>query len=161
MAPLFRQATAFWTARLPGRSAGWGDARAKIFLSRTGAPGQRVLTNRAEIETIARDHGCDIVVPETLGLSAQAALFAGAGTILGEYGSALHGTVFSRPGSVCCALRGNLRHPSFMQSGVAAALGQTVGYVLGPTEGDIAQRFSIDPKDFRLGLDLLSLAEAP
>jgi capsular polysaccharide biosynthesis protein len=158
MSPLFRQATDFWTARLGGRCAGGGDPAAKIFLSRSGAPGQRVLTNRALIETIARDHGYGIVFPESLALPAQAALFAGARTIVGEYGSALHGSVFAASGSVTCALRGNLRHPSFMQSGVASALGQSVGYVLGATEGDIAQRFAIDPGDFRLGLEFLDLA---
>jgi capsular polysaccharide biosynthesis protein len=159
MNPLFREATDFWTARLPALRSTSGGLPAKIFVSRAGAPGQRVMTNRGAIEAIAVEHGYRIVMPETLPLVAQAALFAGARRVVGEYGSALHGTVFSAPGSIACALRGNLRHPSFMQSGVAAALGQSVGYVLGPTEGDVSQRFVIDPGDFRLALELLELAQ--
>jgi capsular polysaccharide biosynthesis protein len=154
MSPLFAEATRFWLARLPASPP--RAPVAKLFVSRAGAGGARILVNRDRIEAMAQDAGFTLVHPETLTLRDQVSLLSGAEIICGEYGSALHGAVYAGAGTITCGLRGNLRHPSFIQSGLAAALHQQVGYVLGATEGEFAQRFTIDPENFRLALELLA-----
>ena len=63
-------------------------------------------------------------------------------------------------------LRGTARHPSFVQSGVAAALGQHAGYVLGETtlgltrQGEVGQVFTVAPEDFERALDSRGMCAA-
>jgi capsular polysaccharide biosynthesis protein len=159
LSPYLAPATDFWVSRvktrLPDPAPG---ARKNLFVSRADAPQARHLTNRAAIEDLARNQGLHIVAPEQLGFAEQHALFASADTITGEYGSALHNSIFSRPGTVVCALRGNSRHPGFIQSGIASALGQKAGYVFGDTSGqEVAQRFCIDLAAFGDALALTRL----
>ena len=156
----FRAATGFWSGRLRGAApnAAPQPAPARIFVSRTRVIGARILSNREQIEAIAAARGYAIVHPQELTLGEQAALFAEARVIVGEYGSALHGSVYARPGTLTVGLRGTARHPSFVQSGVAHALGQQAGYLLGQTklgytEGEIGQVFAVQPEDFERALD--------
>ena len=165
ISPHFAEATRFWTARLRAASRARPNAPtpARIFVSRAKVTAARILDNRARIEAIAAERGYAVVHPQTMDLGAQAALFAGASIVVGEYGSALHGSVFSGPGAVAIGLRGTARHPSFVQSGIAAALGQHAGYVLGDTilgqtEGDTGQVFSIATEDFERALDIAECA---
>ena len=157
---LFENATKFWTGRLRDRltakPSGWGS---RVFLSRGDVRQQRVMVNREAVEQVAVERGFAVVSPETLPLAEQVALFTGASLIAGEYGSALHGSVFSAPGTVTCGLRGNVRHPSFIQSGIGGALRQRSGYVLGDAPGqDVEQRFSIDLDDFERAIDIMECA---
>ena len=164
----FRDATAFWTGRLracapapSGAQALTAQARGRLFVSRTRVIGARILSNREQIEAIAAARGYAIVHPQELPLAEQAALFTEARLIVGEYGSALHGAVYARPGTLTIGLRGTVRHPSFVQSGVAHALGQQAAYVLGQTklgytEGEIGQVFAVQPEDFERALDVAS-----
>lgn len=154
-ASCFADATAFWLARLrqnAGQTA--PDAsRARLFLSRATAPQERVLRNRAAITALAERNGLSVVIPEQMGIEEQAALFSGAALLAGEYGSALHNSVFMAPGTGVLALRGAFRHPDFVQTGIAAALKQEVAYVFGASEGsDAAYQFSIDPAAFERAL---------
>jgi capsular polysaccharide biosynthesis protein len=160
LSTMFAEASRFWTAPLLRQAAGTPSLRPRLFLSRAGVASPRTLANRAAVEDVARESGYAIVRPETLGLIEQVALFAGARIVVGEYGSALHGTVFSRPGTISLGLRGNLRHPSFVQSGLAASLGQHVGYVLGETSGDVVQSFSLTLEDVRHALEIAEMKEA-
>jgi hypothetical protein len=58
-------------------------------------------------------------------------------------------------------LRGNSRHPSFIQSGIGAAMDQHTGYVLGDTPGQtVEQRFIIDLADFERALDIVQARAA-
>lgn len=158
ISPLFKMATAFWTKRLAAIAPG---AETHIFLSRAQLGGQRMIVNRQEIEAEAVARGYKVVHPETLTLGAQAALFAGARVIVGEYGSALHGSVYSGPGTIVCGLRGTSRHPSFVQSGICGALTQHAAYVFGDTGlQDTQQRFAIALGDFRCALDIIESAAA-
>jgi capsular polysaccharide biosynthesis protein len=157
LAPCFAEATQFWLRRarlaLPAPATTGGA----LFLARPRGS-QRPLVNRKRIETIAGAHGFAIMRPEDLSFPEQVALFASAGTIAGEYGSALHNAMFAAPGTAVLALRGTSRHPSLVQSGIATALDQEVGYVFGGTEGAEAdQAFYVDEKAFRLGLELVAL----
>jgi capsular polysaccharide biosynthesis protein len=116
----------------------------RIFLSRAHASQGRSLQNRARIEKMATAAKFNLISPERLSLLEQLRLFTGAREIMGEYGSALHGSMFSSEGTVVCALRGTGGHPGFIQSGMAIALGQPTGYVFGQVqEGDPNFSFEI------------------
>jgi len=156
LASCFRAATSFWLARASLR-LGAQNAGGALYLARRGGT-QRVLVNRARIEAIAAEQGFAILHPEDLPLREQIAAFASADVIAGEYGSALHSAIFAGAGASVCALRGTSRHPSLVQSGIATALEQDLGYVFGATEGEEAdQAFHVVERSFRLGLELLRL----
>ena len=157
LAPCFAEATQFWLRRAghtPAAAARAGGGA--LYLSRVG--GQRNLVNRLAIEAIATEHGLAVMRPEKLSLTEQIALFASAEIIAGEYGSALHNTIFAGAGAAVCALRGTARHPSLVQSGLATALDQDLGYVFGGTEGREAdQGFYVDEQYFRLAIQLVQM----
>lgn len=91
-------------------------------------------------------------------LAEQVALFAAARQIVGEYGSGLHGSMFSPPGTFVCAFRAAALHPGFLQSGLCQALDQKIGYVLGDAEDHaIQQEFAVEPEDVRWALRMLSM----
>ncbi len=161
LAPCFPAATQFWMRRAghepPAVAPASGGA---LYLSRAG--GQRNLVNRARIEAIAAEHGLAVIRPEALSLSEQITLFASADMIAGEYGSALHNSIFSGAGAAVCALRGIARHPSLVQSGLATAMDQDVGYVFGGTEGQGAdQGFFVVERYFSLALELVRMRKRP
>jgi capsular polysaccharide biosynthesis protein len=155
LAPCLPAATAFWAARLaPAPAAPAGTA---LYLRRAG--GTRTLRNRDRIEAMAVAAGFTMVQPETLTVPQQIALFAGARIVAGEYGSALHNAIFAGPGATICALRGTARHPSLVQSGIATALGQNLGYVFGPTDGaEATQSFTVDEANWALALEVVKEA---
>jgi capsular polysaccharide biosynthesis protein len=164
LSPLFPQARDFWVDRLAaqmGRVDVGGGGR-RVFVSRGLRAGQRRVTNRAQIEAMAAEAGYEIVRPETLKLPEQIAMFAGAGRMVGEYGSGLHGAMFAPPGAVVCALRGTSRHPGFLQSGLAQVCGQQAGYVFGASpEAAIRQEIQIDPGTFAMGLRAMEVWGEP
>lgn len=136
-----------------------GPQYEKIFISRSRAGRDgRFMTNRDEIEGLAQESGYHIVYPEKLPILDQINLFRSAKSVIGEYGSGLHGTIFSAAGIDVCCLRAASEHPRFLQSGLCQAMGQQCGYVFGNAPFDaIDVEFSIDTNDFRLALRLLSL----
>jgi capsular polysaccharide biosynthesis protein len=160
LSPLFNEATQFWTGLLRERTAlPASPAGSRVFLSRGRIRQQRVLVNRDDVEDIAAERGFAVVSPEAMPFQQQVSLFSDARLIVGEYGSALHGSVFSGAGAVVCGLRGNVRHPSFIQSGMGAALRQQTGYVLGDApRQDVEQRFAVDLADFERALDIMEMA---
>ena len=161
MSPLFRQATEFWTKRLLATSTGTAPALGpRIMVSRGGGQNRRELVNRPIIEKIAKSRGYTIVDPARLSLLEQAAIFGQARCIVGEYGSGLHNALYAGEGAIVCGLRGNARHPSFIQSGISGAMGQPLGYVLGASEGqDIDQRYALDVADFERALEIMELTQ--
>ena len=153
-APLFAEAMTWLASRIEAHSGPLPVASAaqRIFVSRGhAAAGNRILVNRAEIEAMAVAEGFVPVYPEELPLLQQFAVFAGAREIIGEYGAGLHTAVFSRPGTVICALRGNGIHPGFGQSGIAEALGHHLGYVIGTNVSE-SWDFKIEPDCFAAAL---------
>ena len=132
-----------------GEIPGPAETRRRLFVSRSRASQSRPLLNRERIEQIAAGFGLEIVHPESMSLTEQIRLFADASLLVGEYGSALHGSLFSRPGTTVCNLRGSLIHPGFIQSGLGHALGQPTGYVFGETDAASPDgRFTIAERDF-------------
>ena len=162
LSPYFAEATRFWVRRAHARNPACASQAAEsgtlLFVSRQHAPQTRHAVNRAAIEAKARLHGYSVIVPEQHEPAQQMALFAQATSIVGEYGSGLHNSIFAGRGTAVCALRGNARHPGFIQSGIATVLRQHVGYVLGESDGEgAAQNFAVDPADVDRALDLLAL----
>jgi capsular polysaccharide biosynthesis protein len=153
LAPCFADATAWWTAALRGT----GDAHARLFVSRGGAPQARQMANRERIEAMAREAGFTLIRPEGFSAAEQVPLFGGAEVIMGEYGSALHNSVFAAAGTLVCGLRGTSRHPSFVQAGIATALGQGHAYVFGDSGGqDVEQRYAVEPRAFGKALEIVA-----
>lgn len=139
-----------------GHEIGRSPYGERIFLSRSQASQARSLVNRERIEEMATAAGFTMVHPEKLPLIEQVRLFAGARQLMGEYGSALHGSIFSPPGAVVCALRGTALHPGFIQSGMGEVLDQPTGYVIGETNlQDRAMGFSVDEAAFGACLSLI------
>lgn len=130
----------------------------RLFLSRAAANANwREMTNRDEIEIIAQRAGCHVLAPEQLSLLEQLQLFRSAQWILGEYGSALHGSLFCGNKTVVCCLRAAAVHPGFLQSGLCAVRRQRVAYVFAAAnESDVAQKFSVAPADFACALNALA-----
>jgi len=72
----------------------------KIFISRRNVNSLtsfRHLSNEKALESIAIENGYQVISPEKLELKEQVTLFNNAEYIVGEYGSALHNAIFSRP----------------------------------------------------------------
>jgi capsular polysaccharide biosynthesis protein len=114
--------------------------------------------NRQAIEKIAADRGYALVRPETLSMVDQINMFSRAESIVGEYGSALHGSLFAPSKTVVCALRATAHHPGFLQSGLCQAMGQKIGYVFGAAGWhDVEQEFSIPEDDFKTALTLVDM----
>src|SRR5271165_47970 len=159
--PLFRPAIEYLTSLLPSkRERGSEPGTVKrLYLSRgVAGPENRKLLNRQAIERLAAKAGYKVVRPETLSITDQLRMFAGSKTIVGEYGSALHGSLFAPPGAMVCALRASARHPGFLQSGLCQAMGQKIGYVFGPAaEHDVEQEFTIREDDFKTALGLIDM----
>lgn len=150
--PMFGEVARFLQSRIRARSA---EHPARIFLSRARATPGRACRNRDEIEQIADKAGLAIVYPEQMPLADQIALYASADLVVGEYGSAMHTALFSRPGTVVCGLRGSRLHPGFLQSAMGAALRQPTGYVFGQTHDDASQTFTLDADEFSACLDII------
>ncbi|ACI51572.1 conserved hypothetical protein [Gluconacetobacter diazotrophicus PA1 5] len=127
--------------------------RRKIFISRTRVSSHRALLNRPEVESIAVDFGYDLIAPEHMPVEEQIRLFATATHIAGEYGSGLHTSIFSPPHATITCLRGTLTSPGFLQTGLAAACHQRIGYVFGTMRPDLGhESYEVDPAFLRWGL---------
>lgn len=98
----------------------------RLYITRKRASHYRELANAAEIEAIAAAHGLTVIAPETLPLAEQIRMFASAGLIVGEFGSAMHNALFSpRGATVLC-----LNWINALQSRIAQLKEQRIGYLL-------------------------------
>ncbi|KQT58594.1 capsular biosynthesis protein [Methylobacterium sp. Leaf456] len=113
---------------------------------------RRTLRERAELEARALARGYEIVRPERLSVPEQIALFRSAETIVGEYGSGLHGSLFAPSGATVVSLRDNGLELGFLQSSIDHTLGHASGYVFG-TARDAQGFFSVPPPDIDLAFD--------
>ena len=154
--PLMADAARWILSRVQSGGAELDAHGRKIFLARSRwGNATRVLTNEAELAAIAGGLGFDIVHPERLSIVDQVRLLASADVIVGDYGSALHGALFCRPGTTVVALRGTEGHPGFLQSGLCEVLGQDIAYVFGETvRTETGHAHRVEPADFRMCLDL-------
>lgn len=158
VSPLFAEAcAALRDAAAPRRFRRFRrPARRRIFVARSVnavTHNTRSLHQRVLFEDTARKRGFTIVSPERLGLREQVELFDAAGTICGEYGSGLHASMFSRPGTLVMAVRDDTADLGFLQSGIDQELDHHNGYVIGAASPDGDGRFSVDPADLDLAFD--------
>ncbi len=129
----FGPATRFWVDRL--RQAAGLDApqpAERLYLCVQDGP-----RGADRLQAEARGRGFAVVHPETMDVRDRAALFGRASHIVGPTGAALHDSVFAAAGASVCGLRG-AAHEGFLQTGLCAAMGQAVGYVMAG-ETDIAR----------------------
>lgn len=143
--PVLRDVARFLSDRI-GPSSGVHEVGERLFVAR-GNGGPRPLANRSAIEALAKSHGYHIVSPETMSFGEQVHMFRRATRIVGEYGSALHNSIFSKRGTVVCALRGDRFVPGFLQSSIGQCLEQPTGYVFGAEVPGEAKTWSVDEGD--------------
>ena len=105
--------------------------RRGIYVSRRNASVDwHRIENEAEIEAVASAAGLEIVSPEQLSFVEQIELFDSAPVVVGEFSSAMHNAVFSRPGTrVLCLNRIN-----HYQDQIADLMGHQIEY-LAPSDG--------------------------
>jgi capsular polysaccharide biosynthesis protein len=163
VSPLFAKASAAMRQAAIGRTRPSRN-RTKLFVSRPTnrfAHNTRVLIQRQLFEETARSRGFTIVSPELLSVPDQVALFQHAGTIVGEYGSGLHSSMFSDPGALVVAARDNREELGFLQSGIDGVLGHQTGYLIGAANLDGSGAFSLEPADIALAFDWMTWRRNP
>ena len=117
----------------------------RLCVQRRVASDGRPFERRAAFEAEAVRRGYALFDPHGLSLAQQVAAFSAASVVVGEYGSALHNSVFSGSSTVI----GVLNAPGVEQTRLCAAFGQPVVYMpssvrTGPwslTDGQIASFF--------------------
>jgi capsular polysaccharide biosynthesis protein len=158
---MLRDTVALWRERVEARHGALSQSNypRRLFLARRGS--NRALADRKLVEESFAAAGFKIMRPETLPLLEQWRMFAGATEIAGEYGSALHGSLFSPAGTVVCALRGAAFHPAFIQSGIGEVLAQPTGYIFGTNIDDATYGFSVSQHDVKACMDAIFCPGAP
>lgn len=137
------------TGQLPDQMSADLLPHKRIYISRSHDPeAKRQLKNREAVERMMADIGFEAVRPEALPIIEQVGLFRQARQIVGEYGTALHNSIFSPAGTIVAALRGSHPDPGFLQSGIGRVLGQPTGYVFGTLAAhDKSGEFSVEADD--------------
>lgn len=151
-APEFSEAVSWFRQLVEQRE---GPLRAsgrlrRIFIARSNAYPAQPLLNAERIIELAQSYGLEVVYPEHLPLVEQWRIFADAALVVGEYGSALHASMFSPRGTIVCCLRNPNSGTMLLQSGIGQALGQRVEYIYGQSvagHGNLA--FTVDEGLFR------------
>jgi hypothetical protein len=90
-------------ARFDARTDHLPPSGSRVFLARKAFRHRR-LANGEAIEQIARESGFDVVYPEDLSFTTQAAVVRRARVVIAPEGSAVFLTMFSRPGTRLCIL---------------------------------------------------------
>ena len=158
--PLFRDAARFASTLIWNRNEKPALVKraSRIFVSRALANrDMRRLLNRDRIEEMAANSGFTVVHPEQMPLLEQFAIFSGAQHVIGEYGSAIHASLFSPAGTLVCLLRGTGSPVAgFLQSAMGEALDQPTGYVFGKTVADDPlECFTVSEDALKSCLDLI------
>ena len=154
--PLFTGAIDFLNQRIDQVNRVPPSPVRRMFLSRrrSGRDGRQLL-DEDRLEAVAVAAGLTLVHPEELPLLEQIALFRGVDHVIGQYGSGLHATIFSRPGTVVCGLHGQLPATfDALQSGIGERLGQPTGYVFGASVPELDPwAMRVDEADFTACLE--------
>ncbi len=141
----FGAAARFWVERArAGLGLGAPELKDRLYVQGGGGPG-----NAEVLEAEAVSAGFRVVAPAAMDLAERLAVFGRASHIVGPYGVALHDSVLAAPGAAVCAWRGVGHEPGFLQTGLCAALGQSVGYVFAGETG------VVEVGEFRRGLEVL------
>lgn len=127
------------------------DTAPYLYLSRKGERNQmRRLINRNEVENVLDKFPFVSIQPEKLSFLEQFSLYKNAKIIIGEYGSALHNSLFGSKDLKVISLSGN-HILSFIQHRLCEVKDQQIGYVFGEAfykkDNRTMTDFLIDPKD--------------
>ena len=102
----------------------------KLYVTRSVTRFGSTVLNNCEIESLFVRRGFEVVSPERLTVAQQVALFAQARQLVGEYGSGMHNSIFSGPGTRVLSLQSESVN-QFVQAGIGGVLGQPTGFVFG------------------------------
>ena len=119
----------------------------RVYLARRGFRHRR-LVNHDAVERMARDLGFEIVYPEDLTFSEQAAKARNADIIIAPEGSAIFLGVFARPGTTLCVLSHPLTDVLADYNGILAVHHIEVLAITGPVAG--ANRTTPHDSDYRI-----------
>jgi hypothetical protein len=107
----------------------------RIYVSRSMLKEGSTIVNHEEIEALFVRRGFNVVHPQFLSIAAQIAMFAEASHIAGEYGSGLHSSVFSAPGTPVLCLQSKSMN-QFVQAGIGQVMSQPTGFIFGEPQPD-------------------------
>lgn len=143
--------------------SGQSNARRKIIISRAngGHISKRYMRNWREILDIAVGEGFEVLTPETLSWPEQVRAFRSASVVIGEYGSAIHSTLFSPSDCLIIALSPPSANQN--QSAISALRGQTLQFVEVfdyQVDESGAQNFSVSSAVFRECLRRFAISPA-
>ena len=111
----------------------------RIYVSRTAMPGTNRVVNEAEVEATMREMGFAILHPQTIPIQEQIRIYAQADVIAGEFSSALHNSLFMRPGSGVIAIN----FFNSYQSAICRVRRQKIAYV--PPSGGVFRHWKLTP----------------
>jgi capsular polysaccharide biosynthesis protein len=103
------------------------------------------------------EYGIEIVEPHKYSQEEQIKLFSEASFVIGEYGSAMHNTLFSPPETKVIVLQSDAPL-SFIQAGIGAALNQPTGFVFGQQEKIDTTKNRFSGRSFHAPLNLVKQA---
>ncbi len=127
----------------------------KLFISRGNYNNKQTIANSSELLDLVKCYDFEILEPHNYSIKEQIKLFSEAGLIVGEYGSAMHNTLFAHPEAKVVVLQSEATAP-FVQAGIGALLNQPTGFVFGKPVGDQCNRgrsFSASLEDVRQVLE--------
>jgi capsular polysaccharide biosynthesis protein len=108
------------------------EADRRLYVSRRDAQSRRVV-NEEEVTGLLSRHGFDVVQPERLSLSEQAALFARAAVVVGPHGAGHANILFARSATLV-----EFFEPSYVNGcfySLCQALGHPYWYLMGEPAG--------------------------
>ena len=127
----------------------------KIYVSRANFRGKnQIIENRFLLENLAVKNGFKIIHPEEKSISEQIQIFSSAQFIAGEYGSAMHNSIFSPSSSKILVLQSS-EHLHFIQAGLCHVIGQSIGFVFGDAEKN-SRNFSVNLSDAATAFEFMN-----
>lgn len=112
----------------------------------------RVIANEVLVENLFREAGFQILYPETLSFEEQLAVYANADVVAGPSGSALHNSLFMKPGAILIELGdpryGGERAPTQVLCDTLANIKACLFPFVGTIRGDGAS-VTVDVQDLR------------
>jgi capsular polysaccharide biosynthesis protein len=125
LGPMFNLLVSDLLARCGVAETSVPEGPRRLYLSRGRITWAQRLQNGPEVEAMLQSLGFTVVHPETLSVPEQLRLMRAAEVVVAEYASALHNTLFARPGTRVVAIN---RH-NWLQGEIARIRRQTLAYV--------------------------------
>lgn len=102
----------------------------KLYISRGNFNKQQTIFNADALIKLVTHYGLEIIEPHKYTIKEQIKIFSEASLIMGEYGSAMHNTLFCYPNTSVIVLQSDAV-PHFIQAGIGALLSQPTGFIFG------------------------------